>query len=99
MTDNTAIQEAIAAKRFLEFTYNRMRMKVAPHVLYTRHGDLFFDAIPVERDGKSLIDPRLATFKLAGLENIQIMTTSFVPFAGFNASDAKYAETTLFCVS
>lgn len=99
MTDNVPIQEAIAAKRFLEFTYNRMQMKVAPHVLYTRHGDLFLDAIPVERDGKSLIDPRLATFKLAGVENIQTTTTSFVPFPGFDASDAKYAETTLSCIS
>jgi 5-methylthioribose kinase len=93
MTDSKPILEAIAAKRFLEITYNRMRMKIAPHVLYARHGDLFLDAVPVERDGKSLIDPRLATFKLAGLEIIQIMTTSFVPFPGFDPSDAKYAET------
>jgi len=99
MTDTTAIQGAIAAKRFLEFTYNRMRMKVAPHVLYTRHGAPFIDAIPVERDGKSLLDPRLATFKLSGLEDIKVMTTSFVPFPGFDASDAKYVETTPFCVS
>lgn len=92
MTDSKPILEAIAAKRFLEITYNRMRMKIAPHILYTRYGDLFLDAVPVERDGKSLIDPRLSTFKLAGLEIVQILTTSFVPFSGFDPSDAKYAE-------
>lgn len=98
MADGTSIQEAIAGKRFLEFTYNRMRMKVAPHALYTRHGDLFLDAVSVERDGKSLTDPRMGTFKLAGLENIQVMTTSFIPFPGFDAGDVKYAETPPFCV-
>jgi hypothetical protein len=98
MTDSKPILEAIAAKRFLEITYNKMRMKVAPHVLYTRHGDLFLDAVPAERDGKSLVDPRLSTFKLAGLEIVQILTTTFVPFPGFDAASEKYAETTPFAV-
>lgn len=99
MTDNRLILEAITSKRCIEAIYNRMRMKLAPHVLYTKHGDPFLDGVAMERDGKVLTDPRMGTFKLAGLEITRILGTTFVPLPGFDANDPKYAETVPFAVA
>lgn len=93
MTDDDNIRDAIARKQCIEITYNRMRLKLAPHILYTRHGALFLDAVAVEREGKELNDPRLATFKLAGLKDIEIIDRPFRLMPGFDESDQKYQET------
>ncbi len=39
------IFEAIVRKRCVVATYNRVTMTLAPHVIYTKHGDLFIDAV------------------------------------------------------
>jgi len=93
MTDSETIRDAIAKKRCIEITYNNMRLKVAPHILYTRHGAPFLDGVPVEREGKELNDPRLATFKLAGLRDVAVIDRSFEPMPGFDENDQKYSET------
>ena len=99
MTDSKLILEAIALKRCIEVTYNRMRMKLAPHVLYSRHGDLFLDAVAVEREGRVPGEVKLGTFKLAGLTTAQIVARSFQPLPGFDPSDRRYCETTPFAVA
>lgn len=96
MTNSKLILEAIALRRCIEITYNRMRMKLAPHVLYTRHGDLFLDAVAIERDGRTLPETKLGTFKVAGLQISEIVARSFKAHPGFDASDRKYWETTPF---
>lgn len=93
MTDAEIILEAIATKRCIEITYNRMRLKLAPHILYARHGAPFLDAVAVEREGKELSDQRLGTFKLAGLQDVAIIERSFQLMPGFDESDPKYSET------
>jgi hypothetical protein len=99
MTDSRLILEAIAMKRCVEVTYNRTRMKLAPHILYTRRGDLFVDAVAVEREGREPGEPKLGTFKLAGLQIAEIIARSFQPMAGFDPSDQRYSETTPFSVA
>lgn len=98
MTDSRPIIEAIALKRCIEATYNRTRMLLAPHILYTRHGDLFLDAVAIERDGKEVAEPKLGTFKLAGLDISQIVEKPFDAIAGFDPADQKYAESTPFSI-
>jgi hypothetical protein len=98
MTDSKLILEAIALKRCIGVTYNRLSMKLAPHVLYTRHGDLFLDAVAVEREGRAPSEPKLGTFKVAGLQISEVTARSFQPLPGFDASDQKYSETTPFTV-
>ncbi len=98
MTDSKLILEAIALRRCIEVTYNRMRMKLAPHVLYSRHGDLFLDAVAVEREGRTPAEARLGTFKVAGLQIAEVVARSFQPLPGFDAGDQKYWETTPFVV-
>jgi hypothetical protein len=96
--DSKLILEAIALRRCIAITYNRTRMKLAPHVLYTRHGDLFLDAVAVEREGKAPEQTKLGTFKVAGLQIPELTGSSFLPLPGFDRNDSKYQETTPFTV-
>jgi len=86
------IFEAIVRKRCVIATYNRVTMTLAPHVIYTRHGDLFIDAVALEKDGKPPKEEKIGTFKLAGLNDLQLTGRDFPASALFHANDAKYAE-------
>ena len=50
--DNKSIFEAIVLRKCIDATYNRAAVKLAPHIMYTKHGELFLDAVTVERDGR-----------------------------------------------
>jgi hypothetical protein len=98
MESSKLVLEAIARRRCIEATYNRTAIKLAPHILYTRHGELFVDAVTVEREGKPPREIKLGTFKLAGLAIGEIVSRTFSPAASFNLGDPKYAGATLFAV-
>ncbi|WP_425473971.1 hypothetical protein [Sphingomonas montanisoli] len=99
MTDSRLVLEAIALRRCLDATYNRTRMKLAPHILYTRHGELFVDAVAVEREGREPGEVKLGTFKLAGLHIAEVVARTFQPLPDFDANDERYRETTPFSVA
>ena len=86
------IFEAIVRKQCVIATYNRVTMMLAPHVIYTKHGDLFIDAVAIERDGKAPKEVKIGTFKLAGLNDLKLTARSFPANPLFHANDAKYAE-------
>ncbi len=44
--------EAIVRQMTVTATYNKGAVTIAPHILYTRHGEIYVDATTVERDGK-----------------------------------------------
>jgi hypothetical protein len=96
--ESRLVLEAIALKRCIEATYNRMAVKLAPHILYTRHGDLFVDAVTVERDGRPPRETKIGTFKLAGLQIREVIGRTFNPEAAFDPADSKYQGVTLFAV-
>lgn len=98
MESSKVLLEAIALKKCVEATYNRMVVKLAPHILYTRHGELYVDAVTVERDGKPPKETKLGTFKLAGLKIAGIVSRTFMPEPIFDPADQKYAGVTLFAV-
>lgn len=98
MESSKLVLEAIALRRCIEATYNRAAIKLAPHILYTRHGELFVDAVTVEREGKPPREIKLGTFKLAGLGIREIVSRTFSPQASFDVTDPKYAGATLFAV-
>ena len=98
MESSKTLLEAIALKKCVEATYNRMVVKLAPHILYTRHGELYVDAVTVERDGKPPKETKLGTFKLAGLKIAGIVSRTFSAEPLFNPADQKYAGVTLFAV-
>jgi hypothetical protein len=96
--ENRKLFEAIALRKCLAATYNRSAIKLAPHILYTRHGELYLDAVTVERDGKPPREIKIGTFKLTGLTDINVDEKTFEPQRIFNPEDDKYAGVTLFAV-
>lgn len=98
MEDSRILLEAIALKKCVQATYNRMAVTLAPHILYTRHDELFVDAVTIERDGKPPREEKIGQFKLAGLNDLTLGTRMFDPSGIFDRSEARYAGQTLFAV-
>ena len=92
------IGEAIARKTCIAATYNKTAVRLAPHIIYTKHDDMFIDAVVVEREGKPPKELKLGTFKLAGLSGIMLTGPSFVPQPVFDARNPKYVGSTLYVV-
>ncbi|WP_380878122.1 hypothetical protein ACFB49_15630 [Sphingomonas sp. DBB INV C78] len=98
MESSKILLEAIARKTSVEATYNRTRVELAPHILYTRHGELYVDAVTVGRDGRPPREVKLGTFKLSGLGAVAIAGRPFERDSVFDVGQPKYEGTTLFAV-
>jgi len=85
-TTDRAFIEAIAFRRLIEATYNGNEMKLAPHQLFTRRGDLFVSALNTGKTWRSEDERRLGYFKLDGLSNVRPTNTTFEPLPGFDGS-------------
>lgn len=94
-----ALLEAIALKKYVVVTYNRVEMKLAPHILYKRNDAYYVDAIAVEKAGLPPRERKLGAFHLAGLNNVSLAEQHFEPDELFDPADPKYQGTTLFAVS
>lgn len=95
----TSILESIALQKCLMATYNKMAVKLAPHILYTRHDEMFIDAVTLEREGSPPRELKLGVFKLAGLSDLQVVEEAFDHMGGlYDANDSKYKGVTLFAV-
>ncbi len=90
--------EAIVRQLAVSATYNKGVVTIAPHILYTRHGEIYVDAITVERDGKPPREEKLGTFKLDGLVDPTITAKTFKPSALFEPAAEKYDGVTLMAV-
>lgn len=90
-------REAIVRKICLAAVYNRTRIKLAPHIVYTKHDELFVDGVVVEREGKAPKEIKLGAFKLSGLTEVSLTVQSFAPNEVFDAANPKYEGTTV-CV-
>lgn len=95
---NKLILEAIALQKPVRATYNKVSVSLAPHILYTRHGELYVDAVTIERDGRPPRETKIGTFKVAGLKDMMLVERRFEPEPTFNANDEKYGGVTLFAV-
>jgi hypothetical protein len=98
METNKLIFEAIALQKCVSATYNRMQVVLAPHILYTKHGELYVDAVTIKRDGELPREVKLGAFKVTGLKDLVSNDQGFSPDAVYNAQDEKYAGVTLFAV-
>lgn len=98
MDSNRVVLEAIALRKCVAATYNRGRVTLAPHIMYTRHDELYIDAVTLERDGRPPREMKMGTFKLSGLHDLAVADHPFSPEPMFNPADEKYAGTTLFAI-
>lgn len=74
--------EAIATRRMIAADYNGARITLAPHVLFTRHGDLFIGALNPAKKIRNDEEPSLGYFKLKGLKAIALAEDAFEPLEG-----------------
>src|SRR3546814_12356603 len=79
MDTTKLLLESIATRKCVETVYNRMAVKLAPHILYTRHDELFIDAVTIEREGKPPREIKIGTFNLAGLSQLALTNQEFQP--------------------
>jgi hypothetical protein len=90
--------EAIVKQQCLAATYNRGEVTLAPHVVYTRHGELHVDAVTLERDGKPPKEMKLGVFKLAGLGGVRLTPRRFERSGLYGPKDPKYDGAVLIAV-
>lgn len=98
MQSNQTLLAAIALRKCVTATYNRTTVTLAPHILYTRHGELFVDAVNLAREGGQPREIKLGVFKLTGLSDLELSEQPFEPDASFEPLAEKYAGETVFAV-
>lgn len=87
--------QAIRRRLCITAVYNRTNMTIAPHILYTKHDDLFIDGVVTLRDGRVPAELKLGTFKLAGLNSLSLTVDAFTVQPFYDPSDAKYEGVTV----
>ncbi|WP_188659090.1 hypothetical protein [Sphingomonas metalli] len=92
------IFEAIVKQQAVAASYNRGEVTLAPHVIYTRHDEIYVDAITLDRDGRPPKEEKLGAFKLSGLAGLRITPRRFTPSALFDPKDKRYEGTLLMAV-
>ena len=90
--------EAIVKQLAIAASYNRGEVTLAPHIIYTRHGELYVDAVTLERDGKPPKETKLGAFKLAGLTPLRITARRFTVSDLFHRHETRYDGVTLMAV-
>lgn len=98
MLPSKQLFEGIALKKRIAATYNNTAFKLAPHILYTRHDEMYVDAVPLEKEGLPPRELKLGTFKLSGLKNVAVVDEPFELSAIFDATAEKYDGKTLLAV-
>jgi hypothetical protein len=98
MSGHLVILQAIALKKRLRASYNGTAMMLAPHILYTRHDEMFVDAVALEKNGAPPREKKLGTFKIIGLKDMELLDQPFDTELLFEPQAEKYAGVTLFAV-
>lgn len=92
------VLEAIALRKSLDAVYNNGTVRLAPHLLFSRHDELYLAAVTIARDGQPPRESKLGTFKLAGLRDLALTADGFAPFPGFDPANADMGGTVLFAL-
>lgn len=92
------VAEGIVRLRCLSVTYNRVRMILAPHILYTRNHALYVDAVTISKEGMLPREEKVGTFKLDGLKELTLLERAFTISELFDREQEKYVGKTLMAV-
>ena len=90
--------EAIVRRLMVTAVYNRGTVLLAPHILYTRHDQMYVDALTIERDGAPPKETKLGAFKLDGLGELRLTERTFKRSGLFVEGDPKYDGVTLMAI-
>ena len=86
---------AIDRKLCVTAVYNKCPMLMSPHILYTKHDDLFVDAVVMIKQGKVPAELKMGTFKLAGINGASLSGEPFTIQPFFDVNDPKYEGVTV----
>lgn len=92
------LMEAIARKRVLAARYNGDVIKLAPHLLFERRGDLFTSALNLSKAWRSDDERRLGQFKLMGLAAIELLDENFDPLPSFQPEAPRSDDTVILAI-
>lgn len=81
--------EAIVRKKTVAAWYNGTRLRLAPHFLFERHGDLFVAAFNLDKAWGIHDEPRLGQFKLAGLGGAELLEYGFDTMQAYSAAPPR----------
>ena len=87
------LMEAIARRKVVSVTYNGSSIRLAPHLLFERHGDLFVSALNLDKNWRSEDERRLGQFKLAGLASAKLLDEGFEPLPSFEPTAPRDDDT------
>ncbi len=90
--------EAIARKRAVTAEYNGVQMRLAPHVLFERRGDLFLSALNMTKNWRADDEKYLGHFKLDGLVETILTDEGFDPLPSFQATAPQPNDTLLMAI-
>ncbi len=90
--------EAIARRKAVEAFYNGKRIKLAPHVLFERRGDLFVSALNMSKSWRSEEERRLGQFKLTGLGETDVLEESFDPLPSYDPATTRSEDTLILAI-
>ena len=90
--------EAIARKRAVTAQYNGVQMRLAPHVLFERRGDLFLSALNMTKNWRSDDEKHLGHFKLDGLGETILTDEGFDPLPSFQPTAPQPDDTLVLAI-
>jgi hypothetical protein len=92
------LMEAIARQRIVETRYNGEQIRLAPHLLYERHGDLFIGALNLGKNWRDDDERRLGQFKLAGLGGAELLDETFDPLPSYQPATPRAEDTLVMAI-
>lgn len=92
------LMEAIARQRTITARYNGDVIKLAPHLLFERRGDLFISALNMSKSWRTDDERRLGQFKLAGLVATELLDESFDPLPSYQAEAPRSDDTLILTI-
>lgn len=90
--------EAVARRRVVTALYNGVTMKLAPHLLFERHGDLFVSAWNMNKNTRPDDEPKLGYFKLDGLAEVTLIEEPFEPLPSFTPQVPRADDTLVMAI-
>jgi len=92
------VMEAIARQKTVEALYNGKLIKLAPHLLFERRGELFVSALNLSKTWRTAEERRLGQFKLAGLGAPDVLDEGFEPLPSYQPAVPHSGDTLLLAI-
>lgn len=92
------LMAAIARRQYVMARYNGGYVKLAPHLLFERHGDLFVSALNMSKAWRSEDERRLGQFKLTGLVATELLDEQFEPLPTYEAATPRSDDTLILAI-